>query len=313
MFDRWPRGPEPVSGPRVFLAMPMLLRSSFVMVCCLAALSLLPSGCCLSGAPRPISGELSGDLFWSGEVWLAGDVVLPADATLRIAPGTRIRFLPPEPEGLVEHPNFPGSELIVRGRIFAVGRPDAPIIFEAGDEQAPPGSWGAVNLEGSPEAIFEYCRFRQADSALHSRESRVEIKQCLFEQNLVGIRFNNTRMLVEHNLLRDNQAAIRFHFGAPVIQHNRFENNRVNLFVTSYPRDYQIESNRFGAARDYQVVLGEEVPDDLLLPGNYWEDPQPRDLEDTFYDGRRSSYLGKVQVEPRLPEPPRHSGLSWIP
>lgn len=291
----------------------LMPRQLVSLLVCLAVL-LGVAGC--SHLPKqPVTGVLEGDLHWSGEIRLAGDVILAENSRLVIAPGTRILFLPPAdaPGGLVEHPHFPGSELIVKGRLQAIGRPDAPIVFRAADPQASAGSWGAVNLAGSPEAIFEYCIFRQADSAIHSRDSQVYIEQSLFENNLVGIRFHDSDILIEDNLLRDNDAAIRFHFGAPVICNNRFEANRVHLFVTSHPRDYRIEHNHFGPASDYRVVLGEAVPEDLLLPRNYWGLDEPAELLPTFFDGHRSDYLGKVRVAPMLTEPPRHNGFSWNP
>lgn len=262
-----------------------------------------------------LTGVLHGELNWAREVRLAGDVILAEDARLTIEPGTVVRFLPPEvgAAGLVDHPHFPGSELIVKGRLLAIGRPEAPIVFEADEAGAAPGAWGAVNLEGSPEAVFENCIFRQADSAVHSRNSRVFIAQSLFERNLVGIRFHDSEILIENNLLRNNGTGIRFHFGAPVICSNRFERNRVNLFITAYPRDYRIEQNFFGPTSDYQVVLGEEVPDDVQLPRNAWPSDDVTLIYDRIYDGRRSAYLGRVRLEPILGRPPRDNGLSWNP
>lgn len=262
-----------------------------------------------------VSGVLHGDLVWQGEVQVAGDVILDEDVRLTILPGTRVRFLPPGagPGGLVEHPHFPGSELIVKGRIHAVGTAAAPIVFESVEAAAPPGAWGAINLEGSPEAVFEYCIFRQADSAVHSRDSQVYIEQSLFEDNLVGIRFHDSEILIEHNLLRNNQAAIRFHFGSPVICENAFLGNDVNLFITAHPRDYHIENNSFGVPGDYHVVFGEEVPEDVTLARNLWEWPEAATLDQTFYDGRRTPYLGRVVVAPVRTAPSTQAGLSWSP
>jgi hypothetical protein len=226
-----------------------------------------------------------------------------------------VRFLSADagPGGLVEHPHFPGSELIVKGEMHAVGTPAEPIIFESADADAQPGAWGAINLEGSREAVFEYCVFRQADSAVHSRDSQVYIEQSLFEDNLVAIRFHDSDILIEHNLLRNNQAAIRFHFGSPVICENAFLGNDVNLFITAHPRDYHIENNSFGAPGEYHVIFGEEVPEDVNLARNFWVQPEGSTLEQVFYDGRRTPYLGRVMVEPMRMAPSALAGLSWNP
>jgi hypothetical protein len=275
---------------------------------------LLLAGCFVEQNPV-VRGVLHGDLLWRGEIFVAGDVILEEDVKLIILPGTRVRFMPPEdgPGRLEEHPYFSGSELIIKGTIHAVGTTAEPIIFEAFESDAPAGFWGAINLEGSREAVFEYCLFRQADSAVHSRDSRVYIEQSVFENNLVGIRFHDSEILIEHNLLHNNHTGIRFHFGSPVICENQFSDNIVNLFVTSHPRDYHIENNSFGTPAEYQVVLGEEVPENVSMPRNYWGSAKPSSHDGSFYDGRRSPYLGQVLIEPQRISPPTRTGVSWSP
>jgi hypothetical protein len=293
-----------------------MFRSSYNLISCLvlSILCLTLVGCAAKRHPV-VKGVLHGELTWQGEVFVAGDVLLEEDAKLTILPGTRIRFMPADSslDALVEHPHFPGSELIVKGQIHAVGTPDEPILFEAVDPDAVAGFWGAINLFGSQEAVFEYCVFRQANSAIHSWDSQVYIEQSLFEDNLVGIRFNESAILIEHNLLRNNHTGVRFHFGSPVIYENEFVENSINLFVTSHPRDYRIENNTFGIPAEYHVVLGEEVPEDVNLVRNFWLSEDPSATLDSFYDGRRSPYLGKALIEPQRTSPSRQTGLSWTP
>lgn len=278
------------------------------------ALCLLLVGCSVTQKPV-VRGVLHGELLWQDKVFVAGDVILEEDVNLTILPGTKVLFLPPDagPGGLTEHPHFLGSELIIKGQIHAAGTPSAPIIFEAFEPGAPAGFWGALNLEGSQEAVFEYCIFRQADSAVHSRDSRVSIRQSVFENNLVGIRFHDSEIVIEHNLLRGNLTGIRFHFGSPVISENEFRDNNVNLFVTAHPRNYRVENNSFWASTEYQVVFGEEVPEDVTMPGNFWAHSETRPVDSPFYDGRRSPYLGQVLIEPQRSSPSSQAGLSWTP
>jgi hypothetical protein len=280
----------------------------------LTMVSLLAAGCLAVPSTVLVSGVLHGDLQWEGEVRLAGDVLLAPDARLTIRPGTQVLFLPPGgfPGGLTEHPHFAGSELIIQGHLRAEGTADAPIVFRAANPAAAAGSWGALNLEEGGEGYFSHCIFRQADSAIHGSESSIVVTESLFENNLVGLRFHSSAVLATHNLWRNNGTAIRFHFGAPEISGNRCEGNRRNLFVTAHPTDYRIENNLFGKAAEYQVVLGEEVPDDFLLARNAWETTSLAELQSEMYDGRQVTYLGKVLVEPLLLAPPEGVGPSWI-
>lgn len=309
-------GRERLSRPAAFEGECLMPKGWFVLIRGLAlGLVLLYLGGCLHSRAVPITGTLQGELFWQGRVLLTGDVIVEKGATLTIASGTEVVFLP-APAGLdllVDHPNFPGSELIVKGSIQAEGTAEAPVVFRHLDPAAPPGSWGAVNLAESPRAIFRYCRFTQADSAVHSQQSgTVVIQNCLFEKNLVGIRFFSTDMLIENNTLRENGAGVRFHFGSPVVRRNLFENNGRAFFITSFPRAYRIEYNNILSSRDYQVVLGEEVPDDVLLPHNFWGTTDRQRIESRFFDGRRDHYLGQVCYLPLASVPVEKAGISWI-
>lgn len=279
----------------------------------LLVLCLLISGC-LAAKKYEVSGSLYGEHLWDGVVYIRGDVTLEKDVRLTILPGTHIRFLPAhgnEANQRDEHPYFPGSELIVKGRILAVGTAEKPIVFESADPYDSAGTWGAVNLEGSEEAVFEYNIFRQADSAVHSRQSNVYIENSVFENNLVAVRFHDSEILVEKNLIRNNHTGIRFHFGSPVICENQFLDNNVNLFITSYPRDYRIENNTFGMAAEYQVVLGEQVPDDVIMQRNFWIIDESKPLTDYFYDGHRDDYLGKILTNPVRSTASPQAGPSW--
>lgn len=276
------------------------------------AVSLLFGGC----AARPLSvhGDLRGEQLWQGTVLVAGDVVVETGARLVILPGTRVLFLPAaaETDRFTEHPNFPGSELIVRGTIVAEGTAAEPITFGYVDPLAAAGSWGGINLAESPHASFRFCRFTQADSALHSQGSHVYVEESIFVQNLVGLRFHSSEMLVEKNLFRNNGTAVRFHYGSPVICRNEIRENDKGFFITAFPSGYRIEGNNITGNREASVVLGEEVPDDVQMANNYWGGAGAARIEAGFFDGRRIGYLGKVIYSPAAEQPFLEAGVSWI-
>lgn len=270
-------------------------------------------GCLVPGEDRVIRGELHGLQRWQGTVYLRGDVVLAADAELIIAPGTRVLFLPPQAgeDLLTGHPYFPGSELIVRGTLLAAGTANQPILFQSADPQAAPASWGGINIEDSERAVFDYCSFQQADSALHARRSWVSVENSHFFNNLVGIRFHDTDFLIEKNLLQNNGAAIRFHFGSPVICKNVIRNNGKGLFITSAPWGYTIENNSFINNRPWQVSLGEGVLDPVMLKNNFWGEDVAALLPNYLYDGRKDDWLGEIRFQPLRSTPDNSAGILW--
>lgn len=254
----------------------------------------------------PSAPDLSGKIRWQGEVRLRGDIVVAKEAELTIAPGTRVVFEVPrdDEDRYREHPFFVGSELIVRGRLHARGTPEHPIVFEAADSAGGPGSWGGINVEDAPEVEFSHCVFRQADSAVHARNTHVSIDHSLFEMNHVGVRFHDTVMRIENNRFENNDTALRFHFGAPVIRRNLIRHNRKGLFISTRPQDYLIENNSFIDNRPYQVNLGEGVRRDVDLRHNYWGGATGADLERFFFDARLDDWLGRIEYLPVLEAPP---------
>ncbi len=283
----------------------------FILSLC-AAVFLLISGCATTTGFHN-SGEITGVNLWQGDVFLRGDVIVPAGETLTIAPGTRVQFLPPArgEDSFTNHPFFPGSELIVYGRVVAEGTPENPIIFEAADSQGPPGSWGAINFQEDSSGSFSHCILTQADSALHSQNASVRIENCFFSNNLVAIRFNQTDILIRNNLIADNQTGIRFHYGAPKIVDNILADNQKGIFVTSFPRDYRISGNTIIGSRRYHVVFGEEVPDDVNMLNNYWGSEDSEEIAAGMFDGRRIEYIGRVLFEPFLTSPNPAAGPTW--
>jgi hypothetical protein len=284
---------------------------AYLLFIILLVAQLLCSAC--SPLQSDQSNLQSEPIVWSGIVKIDRDIVFPPGSELIILPGTEVVFLQVDParDTYRRHPNFTGYELIIHGRVTAVGTIDRPIIFRSIDPAAGAGSWGGINLVESPDARFEQCKFIQADSAIHSQKSDVSIENSLFERNLVGVRFHDSEILIESNLFQDNRTAIRFHFGAPVICLNTIRNNERGLFVTSYPRDYHIENNSFLQNRYGNVILGEEVPADLLMPDNYWGMTDPDRIAATFFDGRRDDYIGYIRFEPFLLKPADQSGGIW--
>lgn len=287
-------------------------HSASCKIILIVVVALLASGCSLSASVRHLQGGvLTGNITWSGRVHIRGDVELAENARLTIRPGTEVVFHPAgDADSLTEHPNFIGSELIVRGRLIAEGTAEKPISFRHIDPAAPPGSWGGINIVESPDASFAYVSFRQADSAVHSQDSRVYIEQSLFEDNLVAIRFHSSQILIENNLIRNNGSGIRFHFGQPVICKNELIGNGKGIFVTSHPNNYLIENNTI-MANTRNVVLGEEVPEDVVMLRNYWGTDAVAEIRRSFFDGQIESYLGTVRILPLRQQPDPESGISW--
>jgi len=235
-----------------------------------------------------------------GETLIVGDVGIDPDMDLILEPGARLRFSVIGPDSLFDlwsdHPGFPGSELVVRGRILAEGTASNPISFtQAGPVFVEGAQWGGVNLVGSRGGRFENCLFTNATTGLHAREAgTVSVKNCSFERNLVGLRFSSTLMTVSGNRFRYNDAGLRFHEFGGTIKGNTFEGNNTALFITGNPEEISISGNVFRKSRDYHVKLGIHVTEDVPVVGGIFEVPEGMATGDLIFDKEDDGELGRV-------------------
>ena len=240
------------------------------------------------------TGSLSGELF------VAGDVTTPLDRTLTFEPGTTVRFAVIEQDSLFDlhsdHPSFPGSELIIQGRVEAIGTLEAPISFQQeGPSSADGTMWGSVNLTGGKGGQFEYCIFTGASTGIHAREAQtVSIYNSSFERNQVGLRFSRTRMDVRRNLFRQNAAGLRFHEFGGTVEGNTFERNRSAVFVTDNPKNVFLRNNTFRDSLDYHVKLGIHTTDDVTIEGGRFDIPEGKTTDDLIFDREDDPDLGRV-------------------
>ena len=123
---------------------------------------------------------LTEDVTWRGSILVRGFVVVAPHATLRIDPGTVIRFAATSTQQL---PN-----LVVQGRLNAVGTPDRPIVLTTDLSRPSRGSWsGIVLLSTAKRNLLERCRIEYAETGIDVRFSTVTLKSVSIVQAQTGL------------------------------------------------------------------------------------------------------------------------------
>ncbi len=107
-----------------------------------------PAGEVLSGAVIQVGGVVDGPTTWNaGLVRVVAPVVVEASASLTVTPGTRVEF-----EGFFN--------LLVHGRLWAVGEPGRRIVFAPAPQQAAEG-WDGIDFinaaAGRDTSRLEHC------------------------------------------------------------------------------------------------------------------------------------------------------------
>ena len=275
------------------------------------------------------------DTVWEGKIRITGDVYVKEGATLTIMPGTVIRFDTIEPKleeqggrnwlGL-DSPYFPGAEIIVRGRILAVGTPDRPIVFTSSDQAATPGSWGAINLLGSNGNVIEYCKVYYAYNGVHNHASTAVVLNSEFSNNGTALSFKKADfehpcwMFIEHNRIAGNKSGISLrdciaNIAFNVIEDNEFyglwikedtdsriafnsiAGNGKGVYLYKAPFT-KISYNNIHDNTEYNIVMAEENPNGVDATMNWWGTTDPSKITPTFFDKDADDTLGKITFEP---------------
>ena len=126
------------------------------------------------------------DMVLRGTVLVRGSLVIAPHATLRIEPGTVIRFSP-------ALPSTQKARLIVQGRIICNGQPGRQVTLTSVFDEPVPGDWGGVALLSSEKKnSFEHCRIEGAESGIEARYSSFYAKSILISRSIFGIVLNDS-------------------------------------------------------------------------------------------------------------------------
>ncbi len=265
------------------------------------------------------------DTVWSGEVLIEGPLLVTRAATLRIAPGTVIRFSRIDRDG----DGVGDGELRVLGRIIARGTPDLPIHFMSAESEPRPGDWSYLLLFTSGEEnVIEHAIFEHAFSGVQVHFSRALISDSVFRNNKEGIRFGRAELAILHNEIRKNDVGIRYHrLEGPVeIRGNLITKNGIGLFLvpsgqksvdsstdTYIPdiRYYKLPLVKDNSIVDnllYNFQLGERLSIDVPLGENWWGSNDVAQIRATVFDRERDPELGRVMILPILSIPVKGAG-----
>lgn len=257
------------------------------------------------------------DTTWSGEVLVEGAVMVARAVTLRIEPGTIIRFkrIDRDNDGIGD------GELRVTGRIIAKGTAEKPILFTSAEKEPKAGDWSYLLLFTSGgENVIEHTTFEHAFTGLQVHFSRALVRDSVFRNNIEGIRFGRAELDIEHNQIFSNDIGIRYHrLEGPVnIRENVVNNNGVGLFlvpsnqnfvdfsVDRYLPDLRyympplIKDNVIADNLIYNFQLGERLSTDIPLARNWWGSENVEQIRATLFDKERDPELGSVTILPIL-------------
>jgi outer membrane protein assembly factor BamB len=233
-----------------------LLLLSLAVVSCLPAVHV-------DLEPLPPGGRtLEGETRWSGEVRIAGQIVVPRGATLTIAPGSRVLFAP--------GPTGEPAALTVLGRITAEGTAEAPITLAAEGEGGPE-SWEGVRFDYVSGFSLRWVEIRDARYGIHAHFSSGTADHVRLAGNLEGARIGRSSIAflgcrIEGNLSK----GLSMTDSANRVTGCTITGNRYGVFLFEGSRGDRFEGNNIVGNGLFDLRLGDFFSGKVALRGNWW-------------------------------------------
>lgn len=147
---------------------------------------------------------ISEDVSWRGSILVRGFVVVAPQATLRIEPGTIVRF------AATSEQHLPG--LVVQGRLNAAGTAEQPIMFTADSAAPSRGAWGGIVLLSTEKRnLLEHCRIEYAQNGIDVRFSSVNVKMVSIEHARTALQSHDSTVQMAASSISDAETGIEIH------------------------------------------------------------------------------------------------------
>lgn len=223
-----------------------MYRSTTIAGCCLlvatALLLSLPGGLAASPAAVPaMRGEeerprdlrpllaqgdssyenatLTEDVTWRGTVLIRGYLVVAPQATVRIEPGTVVRFMK---SPILRH----AARLVVMGRLQCNGTPEKPVLFAPNIAEAAGGDWGGILLLSSEKRNqFDNIRIEGAETGIESRFSTLIVKGARFSRNSTGLLLHDSTATLSGMAVNGSETALVSQDSEVELKESVLENN----------------------------------------------------------------------------------------
>lgn len=147
---------------------------------------------------------LTEDVTWRGSVLVRGFVVVAPQATLRIDPGTVVRFAASDAQKF--------ANLIVQGRLHAAGTAERPVLLTSDNSRPVRGAWGGiVMLSTEKRNLLEHCRIEYAETGIDVRYSTIIIKATALAQTKTALLSHDGVVQMNGSTVSDSETGIELY------------------------------------------------------------------------------------------------------
>ncbi len=166
------------------------------------------------------NATLAEDVTWSGTVLVRGSLVIAPQATLRIEPGTVVRFM----KSAILHQT---PRLVVMGRLQCSGTVEKPVLFAPNFAEAARGDWGGILLLSSEKRNqCDNIRFEGAETAIEAHFSKFSAKGLTISRAGTGLRLRDSIVALTTVAVSDCETGLEAHDSELDLREGTLANNR---------------------------------------------------------------------------------------
>ena len=172
------------------------------------------------------NATLTEDVTWRGTVLIRGALVVAPQATIRIEPGTTVRFARVEGGGRK-------ACLVVMGRIQSIGTPERPILFSSDAPTPVKGDWGGVLLLSTEKHNqFEHTVVEGTQTGLEARFSAFTAKSVRVSLSKTGLDLRDSTVSVDASSFSACETGIEVHDSEFELRDSSVSTNRLGMLLS---------------------------------------------------------------------------------
>ena len=219
-----------------------------------------------------VTGILFRDQVWSGEIYVSGPLVVVPWVTLKIEPGTVVKF-----KHSRDYKNPLRGGLMVEGTLQAIGTPEQPIWFTSDAPEPINGDWESIFITSQKENIIKYAIVEYAQMGINFWTASGEVSHSIIRWiNSECIYMERSNPVIEYNTIYNcgyNGIAMeQFNYDVK-IRYNKIFDNLYNTGIHGEATEVEIEgniirNNKFGITFD---DFSEAIIRNNLIEGNSGE------------------------------------------
>ncbi len=211
---------------------------------------------------------LTADTVWQGQVKLADDLLVPAGITLTVQPGTVIVVSPAESTKI--DPEFLShqTEILVRGALKVLGKPEAPAIFTVEKSVNDDSRWAGIIVDGGTAEVLS-ARISGAETGLYLFNGKADLAAVTLEDNHYGAiaHGSGAQLSLKDSVLRKNDFGL-YNFNDAKVQEeggavnqnrkkDRFEGHSKMARIT--PLELALPDTAITSAYTNETLIGNTI------------------------------------------------------